>query len=102
MQNELSSIASFLDGSGRLTQMPAKYRKKLIVIRYLAEKFEPGREYTEPKVNFLLEEQTLFHDPATLRRALCDTALLLRTRDCRRYWRIENLPSFEEFVNANL
>ena len=98
MKNELSEIRPFLDINGRLTAIPAKYKKKLIALWYLAGKFEAGRQYSEAEINELLDEWTLFHDPATLRRELYDKKLLNRTKDCRCYWRVEKLPELEEFI----
>lgn len=87
-----------MDDTGRLTALPAKHKKKLAAIWYLAEKIEPNRQYTEPEINNLLDEWTLFHDPATLRRELYNKMLLNRTADCRRYWKAEDIPTFEEFI----
>ena len=98
MKKNLSEITPFLDTNGRLTAIPAKYKKKLIALWYLAEKFEARRKYSETEINELLDEWTLFHDPATLRRELYNKKLLDRTTDCRCYWRTEKLPELEEFM----
>jgi hypothetical protein len=61
---------------GRLTILPTVYSKTLIVLNYLVQSFEPGRTYSEPEVNALLNA---FHpDHATLRRQLVDAGLLIR------------------------
>ncbi len=86
------------DGNGRLISLPAKHKKKLLALWYLAGKFEAGREYSEPEINDLLDEWTLFHDPATLRRELYNKRLLDRTPDCRRYWKAEDIPALEAFI----
>jgi hypothetical protein len=68
---------------GRLTQFPAQYRKRLIILEKMVQEFEPGREYTEQEVNQILVE---FHeDVATLRREMIDHKLL--EREAGRYWR---------------
>ena len=41
--------------------------KLLAALWYLAGKLQAGRQYSEPEINALLDEWTLFHDPATLR-----------------------------------
>lgn len=46
----------------------------------------------------LLDEWTLFHDPATLRRELYNKRLLDRTADCSRYWKEESAPTLEAFL----
>jgi hypothetical protein len=35
----------------RLTQIPASRKKRVIVLRHLLERFEPGRDYPEHEVN---------------------------------------------------
>jgi len=94
----LSDLAPFLDRKGRLISFPAKYKKKLIALWYLAEKIEAGRQYTESEINALLDEWTLFHDPATLRRELYNKRLLNRTTNCSSYRKADNIPAFEEFM----
>ena len=100
MKNELSEITPFLDTNGRLAAIPAKYKKELIALWYLAEKIEAGRQYSETEINELLDEWTLFHDPATLRRGLYSQKLLNRTTDCSCYWRTEKLPELDEFIEG--
>ena len=64
---------------GRLTIMPTVFSKLQIVLQYLVQAFEPGRTYSEPEVNALLNA---FHpDHATLRRQLVDARLLTRTNN---------------------
>ncbi len=91
-------LLPFLDENGRLISLPAKHKKKLLALWYLAGKIEAGREYSEPEINDLLDEWTLFHDPATLRRELYNKRLLDRTTDCRRYWKADDIPALEAFI----
>lgn len=49
-------LKNFLDSRDRLKAFPAKRKLQLYAIAYLAEKFEPGRPYTEAEVNDLLEQ----------------------------------------------
>ena len=98
----LSDLAPFLDQGGRLRSLPAKHKKKLTALWYLAKKLEAGRQYTESEINDLLDAWTLFHDPATLRRELYNKRLMNRTADCSHYWRAERIPPLEDFVNANI
>jgi ArsR family transcriptional regulator, arsenate/arsenite/antimonite-responsive transcriptional repressor len=61
---------------GRLTQIPAQLKKRLVIMERLAEEFEPGQDYTEQEVNRILVE---FHDDvATLRRELIICKLMTR------------------------
>ena len=57
----------FFEG-GRLKPIPAKRSRREVVLKILAESFQPGREYREAEVNEIL---TGFHpDFCTLRREL--------------------------------
>jgi hypothetical protein len=69
--------------NGRLTTIPASRSKRLVVLDYLAAKFEPGRVYPERDVNFMLG--MVHADYAALRRLLVDEGFLHR-RDGF-YWR---------------
>lgn len=68
---------------GRLKQIPAQHSKKLVVLDWLARRFEPGRVYPEEQVNLMLG--MVHPDTAALRRYLVDHGFLER-RD-RFYWR---------------
>lgn len=76
-------LATFLDDDGRLTQMPAKHRKRLVVLDHIARTFEPGARYTELEVNAMVRA---FHDDvAMVRRYLVDAQFLSRADGV--YWR---------------
>ena len=45
---ELRELKPFLNEIGQLTAFPAKHKKQLMALWYLAEKIEPCKEYTEP------------------------------------------------------
>jgi hypothetical protein len=63
---------------GRLTQLPAQLKKRVIVLEKLAEEFEPEREYAEREVNVILLD---FHDDvASLRRGLISNGLMEREK----------------------
>jgi len=68
---------------GRLTSIPVGRAKRLVVLDYIAGRFEPGRVYPERDVNFVLGP--VHADYAALRRALVDDGFLER-RDGF-YWR---------------
>lgn len=99
MDADLSMIAPFLDGLGRLTALPAKNKKKLAALWYLAQKVQPERVYTEPEINDFLDKWTTFHDPATLRRELYNKHLLDRTADCKSYWKEAEISSIADFIS---
>ncbi|MFF9036555.1 DUF2087 domain-containing protein [Streptomyces sp. NPDC014892] len=72
---------------GRLVRLPARWQRKLVVLRYVAERtFEPGVEYPERTVNEKLrawcEDAPVDH--VTLRRYLVDLGHLHRQHGS--YW----------------
>ncbi|MDQ2726157.1 MAG: DUF2087 domain-containing protein, partial [Actinomycetota bacterium] len=68
---------------GRLRSIPTQRAKRLVVLDFLAQQFEPGQVYKEAEVNRLLGR---FHpDYAALRRFLVDEQFLERRE--RFYWR---------------
>jgi len=79
--------------NGRLKTIPARAKKKDVVLRYLVTLFEPDRRYHEAEVNALI--QRVHPDYASLRRFLVDAGLL--ARDHGIYWRVE-MP--EELTDA--
>ena len=70
--------------NGHLTQIPVKTAKVLVVLRWLATKFQPGTHYTEKQVNTILKEA--HEDFATLRRSLVDYGYMRRERGGGDYW----------------
>jgi DNA-binding MarR family transcriptional regulator len=90
----------FVDGHGRLRFWPSKHRDKVVVLKYLASRFELGRFYTEAEVNETLSTHMPFKDHVSLRRALFEYQLMKREPDGSRYWREESaelpehLPDF--------
>ena len=76
-------LANFLDADGRVPTIPSKRHKLLVVLDYLAQRFEPGVRYPETEVNDIL---AAFHpDYAALRRYLVDNGFLDRADNM--YWR---------------
>ncbi|NLI54684.1 MAG: DUF2087 domain-containing protein [Clostridiales bacterium] len=80
-------LERFLDEEGRLKVWPAKQAPRVEVFRYLAGKFEPGRDYTEHEVNDILSSWHTFEDLFILRRGLVESGWLLRLKNGSRYWR---------------
>ena len=68
---------------GRLTSIPSSHGKRLVILDWLAQLFEPGRRYSEQMVNLLLGQRHA--DTAALRRYLVDEEFL--TREDGVYWR---------------
>jgi biotin operon repressor len=69
--------------NGRLTEIPVKRAKRVIVLERIALEFEPGRRYDEKEVNVVVGR--FFDDYAAIRRYLVDEGFL--DRDHGEYWR---------------
>lgn len=68
---------------GRIVQLPARDKKRMVLLRWLAGHFRPGERYPEAQVSELLGR---YHDDyATLRRLLVDRELMQRKGGL--YWR---------------
>lgn len=81
------ALRDLLDAQGRITRWSSKLKEQEVMLRYLIEKFELERGYTEQQVNELLQQWYLDADFVLVRRSLIDAGLLQRTRDGARYWR---------------
>lgn len=68
---------------GRITQIPSAAGKRRVLLNWLAQEFEPGRQYSEQMVNLMLGRR--HPDTAALRRYLVDDGLLDRADG--QYWR---------------
>jgi predicted transcriptional regulator len=80
---ERKVLKTFFEGD-RLTRFPASDKKMQVIIKWLADKFEEGRRYTEKEVNEIL---TRFNpDYATLRRQLIEYGYMQREKSI--YWRL--------------
>jgi hypothetical protein len=93
-------IERFLDPRGRLRFWPSKQRDKILLLPYLASRFELGRFYTEKEVNEILQAHILFEDYVSLRRALFEYRLMKREPDGSRYWRAESAEPIGDILNA--
>ena len=76
-------LRAFLDADGRITAMPAKHSKRLVLLDHVARAFTPGEKYPERDVDVVL--RAFFDDYVTLRRYLVDAGFL--DRDHGVYWR---------------
>ena len=70
---------------GRITAVPAKRTRRLLLLDQVAQAFEPGRRYPETAVNEILK--AVVDDHCSLRRYLVDEEFLSRTA-AGIYWRI--------------
>ena len=77
---ETKVLETFIGADGALTTIPASRRKRWIVLKWLAEQFEPERRYREPEVNHILQRR--HPDCATLRRELIGYGMMDARRAC--------------------
>jgi len=82
-------IAVFLDDEGSIKQYPAAAKKKVLVIEYLAGKFEKDRIYTEKEVNAIINQWHTFGDYFLLRRMLIEYGFMGRKPNGSEYWVIK-------------
>jgi hypothetical protein len=68
---------------GRLQSIPVAPAKRMVVLDWLAQEFEPGVKYSEQMVNLIIGQR--HPDTAALRRYLVDSELLDRADG--QYWR---------------
>lgn len=81
--DEQRILSNFLDEDRRLTTIPASRKKLLVVLHWLVEQFEVGRQYTEKEVNDIILRHHA--DYATLRREMIGYNLMQREKGM--YWR---------------
>ena len=95
--------------AGMLKQLPAKRGKTMVILRWLATRFEAGRLYTEAEVNGIL--RTAHDDVASLRRELVDYRYLTRGEGRYRVAEVDperdvneaqEVPPFEAEILAQL
>lgn len=79
---ERKVLRDFMNGE-ELKEIPASQKKRLVILKWLANKFEVGVKYPESKVNEIIGH----HHPdfATLRRELIGNQLMDRENGV--YWR---------------
>ncbi len=70
-------------GNGKITAMPARQSRRLLLLDEIAQAFEPGVRYPEREVNLFLS--AIHPDHAALRRHLVDDGFLSRADG--QYWR---------------
>ena len=82
---EKKVLDNFLDGE-RIKRLPARWKKRMVVLRWLAEKFDPDRRYPQAKLNRILARH--HPDTATIRREFIVYGLMDRKDSV--YWRIDD------------
>lgn len=96
-QERAKVLRDFFEGE-RLKQIPAQRKKRVVVLQYLLERFDPDRDYTEREVSESLKE--VHPDFATLRRELVDYGYMTRAGGVYRVAR--ELPARSVQVNQEI
>ena len=81
---EQKVLQTFLEDD-RIKELPSRHKKRLVVLKWLANQFEVGARYSEPEISGRLEHYN--PDYASLRRYLIDYGLMEREKGV--YWRTE-------------
>ena len=80
---EQKVLSTFVE-NGRITQLPSRRKKQLVIMQWVVDQFEYDVRYPEAELNERLKE--LNEDFASLRRYLIDHHLMSREKNV--YWRI--------------
>jgi DNA-binding HxlR family transcriptional regulator len=72
---EQKVLETFVDGES-ITQIPASEKKRMVLVRWIATKFEADRDYPEAEVNAIIKRHHV--DSAYFRRMMVDTGLMKR------------------------
>lgn len=88
-QVHVERVGRCFDKQKVLTRFPSKRSDQILVLWILWSRIPARTDLTEGEVNAQLKSWHSFGDHALLRRELCDTGLVSRTRDGRVYRRIE-------------
>ena len=97
-----TELHAFLDDEMRLTAMPAKRKKQLLGLYWIADRLPKDGEWTERALNLTLNALHTFGDPALIRRELVDLGVLARDPYGKRYVVRSDGPSFAEFLSRGL
>lgn len=73
----------------RLTQIPARLKKRQVILNWLVNKFEFDRRYSEREVNEIIQRH--HPDYASLRRYMIENKLMQRDKGV--YWRLAPPPT---------
>jgi DNA-binding transcriptional ArsR family regulator len=93
---ETTVLQSFIAGD-RITSIPVSRKKRFVLLKWLVEKFESDRDYSEKEVNTILKRH--HEDCATLRREFIGYQLMSRDRDV--YRRLPETEWLSEVGNFN-
>jgi DNA-binding CsgD family transcriptional regulator len=74
------TISTYMDSTGKLLQIPAREKKKLIILREITKHFKVDATYTENEIDRILK-RIYEEDYVGIRRALIEYGFMDRTSD---------------------
>lgn len=83
-EESLKIVKRYFTEEGQLKELPAKEKRKIIILREIAKNFKSGVKYREVEINKVLKR--VFDDHVILRRYLIQYGFLDREKDCSYYW----------------
>ncbi len=81
---ERKVLDTFLEGD-QITRVPRSLKKRMVLVHWLAGKFEPGVRYSEKDVNGIIKRH--HEDSAYFRREMVDSKIM--AREAGVYWLLE-------------
>ena len=69
---------------GKLTALPSKEKRRIMILQHIIEDFEPNRKYTEKEINEIIKSK--FYDYVTIRRYFIQYGFMDRAIDGSAYW----------------
>lgn len=82
-------LENFLDENGKVNNWPAKRNSKVEVVKYVSEKFDEDRFYSEKEVNEIIKQWHTFGDYFLVRREMIEHNVMARERDGSKYWKVK-------------
>jgi hypothetical protein len=79
-----------------IRNIPAKEKRKYILLCMIIHSFDSIKKYTEKEVNEILKP--MVDDYVLIRRYLIDYKFLSRTTDGKEYWLNVDLNQFSDFI----
>jgi hypothetical protein len=73
-----------MDDQQHITALPAQYKKLMVLVRWMLERFETGKKYTEREVNDIIKQHN--EVSALFRRYMVDHKMMARENGI--YWRV--------------
>ncbi len=77
-------VKRYFTEEGYLKDLPAKEKRKIIILREITKLFKPDTPYKEHEINHILKR--IYDDHVILRRYLIQYGFLDRKKDGSRYW----------------